>query len=38
MSTKILRDIAKEILSEKFFMVMIDEATDFSNTEQVDVM
>ena len=38
MSTQILRDIAKEILSEKFFTVMIDEATDLSNTEQVVIV
>ena len=35
MSTQIFRDIGKEILSAKFFTVMIDEATDLSNTEQV---
>ena len=38
MSTQILHDIAKEILSEKFFTVMIDEATDLSNTEQVVIV
>ena len=35
MSTQIIRDIGKQILSAKFFTVMIDEATDLSNTEQV---
>ena len=35
LSTQIFRDIAKEIFSVKFFTVMIDEATDLSNTEQV---
>ena len=35
MSTQIIRDIAKQILSAKFFTVIIDEATDLSNTEQV---
>ena len=35
MSTQIIRDIAKQILSAKLFTVIIDEATDLSNTEQV---